>query len=212
MSSRRPSIPTAPPPPCARNPYTAALIQTSACTITLPVSQPAFGRSNRFHDWAVYAQDQYKLTPTFTVNYGVRYEYFGVQHNNNQNLDANFYYGPGTGIPAQVRNGNVSTVPNSPIKSFWNPQYGTVSPRVGFALDIFGNGKTSLRGGYGISYERNFGNVTFNAIQNPPNYAVVVLKTVAGSPAQTYTVTNSNSGPLVGTGSIALPAHQPPSH
>ena len=31
----------------------------------------------------------------------------------------------------------------------------------------------SFRGGYGISYERNFGNVTFNVIQNPPNYGVI---------------------------------------
>lgn len=188
--------------PCARNPYTSALIQTTSCTINLPVSQPAFARSNRFHDWAAYAQDQFKLTPNFTINYGVRYEYFGVQHNNNQNLDANFYYGTGDSIPEKVRNGNVSTAPNSPIHKLWNPQYGTVSPRVGFALDVFGNGKTSLRGGYGISYERNFGNVTFNAIQNPPNYAVVVLRSNSSA---TYTVTNSNTGPLTGTGSVALP-------
>lgn len=188
--------------PCARNPYTAALIQTTACTITLPVSQPAFARSNRFHDWAAYAQDQFKVTPSFTFNYGVRYEYFGVQHNNNPNLDANFYYGAGAGIPAEVRSGNVATVPNSPIGRLWNPQYGTVSPRIGFAYDVFGNGKTSIRGGYGISYERNFGNVTFNVIQNPPNYAVVVLRSTT---AQNYSVTNSNTGPLQGTGSVALP-------
>ena len=31
----------------------------------------------------------------------------------------------------------------------------------------------AIRGGYGIGYERNFGNVTFNVIQNPPNYAVI---------------------------------------
>ncbi len=35
--------------------------------------------------------------------------------------------------------------------------------------------KRALRGGYGIGYERNFGNVTFNVIQNPPNYAVLDL-------------------------------------
>lgn len=188
--------------PCARDPYTVALITTPSCTITLPVTAPVFSRSNRFHDWAAYAQDQFKVTPSFTFDYGVRYEYFGVQHNNNPNLDANFYYGPGSSLPAQVRSGNVFTVPNSPIGRLWNPQYGTVSPRIGFAYDVFGNGKTSIRGGYGISYERNFGNVTFNVIQNPPNYAVVVLRSTT---QQTYTVTNSNSGPLQGTGSVPLP-------
>jgi hypothetical protein len=184
--------------PCVRNPYTGALTQTAGCSIRLPATQPAFARSNRFHDWAVYAQDSFKLTPKFTFNYGVRYEYYGVQHNNNQNLDSNFYYGSGSSFAQSVRSGQVFTTPASPIGSLWSPQYGTVSPRIGFAYDIFGTGKTAFRGGYGISYERNFGNVTFNVIQNPPNYAVVVINNTP--------VTNSNSGPLAGSsGNVALP-------
>ncbi len=189
--------------PCARNAYTAALINTSSCQIATPTAAPQFARSNRFHDWAVYAQDQWKVNPRLTLNYGVRYEYFGVQHNNNPNLDSNFFYGAGSSIPQQVRNGSVLTSPKSPNGRLWNPQYGTVSPRLGFAVDVFGNGRTSLRGGYGISYERNFGNVTFNVIQNPPNYAVVVArKTTLGSPQ----VTNANSlQPIGGATSVSLP-------
>jgi hypothetical protein len=184
--------------PCVRNPYTGALTQTAACSINLPATQPVFARSNRFHDWAVYAQDSFKLTPRFTVNYGVRYEYYGVQHNNKQNLDSNFYYGSGGNLFQNIRGGQVSTTPNSSVGGLWKPQYGTVSPRLGFAYDIFGTGKTSIRGGFGISYERNFGNVTFNVIQNPPNYAVVVVNNVK--------VTTSNAGPLAGTsGNVPLP-------
>jgi hypothetical protein len=183
--------------PCVRNPYTLALTPTAACSINLPAVPPTFARSNRFHDWAVYGQDSFKLTPRLTFNYGLRYEYYGVQHNNHQNLDSNFYYGSGSYVQS-VRSGQVFTAPTSPIGKLWNSQYGTVSPRIGFALDIFGDGKTSFRGGYGISYERNFGNVTFNVIQNPPAYAVVVINNTK--------ITSSNSGPLAGaTGSVPLP-------
>ena len=68
-----------------------------------------------------------------------------------------------------------------------------------------GDGKTSLRGGYGISYERNFGNVTFNSIQNPPNYAVVSLISNQDVPVNQPVYTD-NFGPLAGTGTKFLPA------
>lgn len=186
--------------PCVRDPYTGALPANPppSCLITLPASSPSFARSERFRDWAVYAQDAWKLTPKFTANYGVRYEYYGVQHNDNPNLDSNYYYGAGSSLAERERNGQVFTVPNSPIHSLWNPTYGAVSPRIGFAYDVFGNGRDSVRGGFGVAYERNFGNVTFNVIQNPPNYAVVVVNNVQ--------VTSSNAGPLAGSGgSVPLP-------
>lgn len=188
--------------PCVADQYTGELNQTPACSINLPASSPSFARSERFHDWAVYGQDAWKATSRFTVNYGLRYEYFGVQHNNNQSLDSNFYFGgDGTASPQNIRDGQVYTAPNSPIHSLWNPQYGTLSPRVGFAYDVFGDGRTSVRGGYGISYERNFGNVTFNLIQNPPSYAVIVV-----SASSNPVVTNSNFGPLAAdSGNVPLP-------
>ena len=192
--------------PCPTNPTTGTSIVTPGCTVTLPVGQPNFTRSNRYRDSALYFQDSWKMFPTFTLNLGLRWEYYGVQHNQNPNLDSNFYLGPGANLFQQIASGSVQTVPNAPIspRGLWLPQYHNFAPRVGFAWDVFGNGKTSLRGGYGIAYERNFGNVTFNVIQNPPNYAVVALTAPTDIPVLPISV--SNAGPLAGTaGTLPLP-------
>ncbi|HEY3988057.1 MAG TPA: carboxypeptidase regulatory-like domain-containing protein [Acidobacteriaceae bacterium] len=178
--------------PCVANPD-GSLNVIPSCEVTTPVGPPDFARSDRYDDWAIYGQDSYKITPRFTLNYGLRYEHYGVQHNNKQNLDSNFYYGPGSNIFQQVASGQVYTVPNSPIGQLWSPRWGTAAPRIGFAYDLTGDGKTSLRGGFGISYERNFGNVTFNVIQNVPNYATLEIFSTATKPVP---VTNSNLGPL----------------
>ena len=189
-------------------------IVTPDCTINPPLGTPSFARSYRYNDWAAYAQDSFKITPKLTFNYGVRYEHYGVQRNNNQSLDSNFYFGPGNGIYQQVRSGGVLIANQSPQGGFWAPRWGTVGPRVGFAYDFGGNGITSLRGGYGISYERNFGNVTYNASFNPPASQVlnsVCQPQVFGTPAQacasSVVVTNSSLGPL---GSPGPPSSLPP--
>lgn len=189
--------------PCVRDANTGGLIASPSCTLTLPTGSPVFARSYRYSDWATYANDNFKVGPRLTLNLGVRYEHYGVQHNNNQQLDSNFYFGPGASFFQRVRSGSIQLSQNSPIGKLWNPNWGTVAPRIGFAYDLFGDGKTSLRGGYGISYERNFGNVTFNMIQNPPNYASVQLR-------RGVTVTTNNLGPLGGSsGTVLLPPSSP---
>ena len=193
--------------PCPKD--SGGVVQVSpACTVTLPISEPAFERNYRYNDGAWYVQDSWKVIPRLTLNAGLRWEYYGVQHNANPALDSNFVMGPGATIFSQIRNGGVELAQNGGV--FWKPRYGNFGPRVGFAWDVFGNGKTSLRGGYAISYERNFGNVTFNAIQNPPNYAVISLISAAANggvgDVPSMPVYTDTAGPLAGTGTKALPA------
>jgi outer membrane receptor protein involved in Fe transport len=179
--------------PCAVNP--------ADCNVALPVTSPNFSRSNRYHEVGLYVQDSWKVSPRFTINAGLRWEYFGTQHNKDANLDSN-WYAPNIGfadsqLGQYLRTGGLELAPKSSSGKLWNAPLTNFGPRIGFAWDVFGDGKTSLRGGYGIGYERNFGNVTFNIIQNPPNYAVLQ---VSGP------ISNDNFGPLAGSGgTLPLP-------
>jgi hypothetical protein len=192
--------------PCSADVYDN-VIDTPSCEVTPPLQPAVYARSYRYKDWAMYGEDSFKLNARVTLNYGMRWEHYGVQHNNKPNLDSNFYLGKGNGIEAQTRTGQVFIADKSPVGQFWKPSWGTFSPRAGFAIDLFGNGRDSLRGGYGISYERNFGNVTFNASFNPPASAVVETAPCTGSTANCANlVTSNNLGPLGGSGSaIPLP-------
>ena len=169
---------------------------TPDCTVNLPVGQPNFSRSNRYHDYALYVQDAWKISSRITLNLGLRWEVFGTQHNKNAQLDSNYYLGTGSSQFDQLANGQLMLAPDSPIGKLWNTDYNNFGPRIGVAWDIFGDGSTSLRGGYGMGFERNFGNVTFNVIQNPPNYAVLNL--VGGVDLPVIPVSVDNAGPLAG--------------
>jgi hypothetical protein len=173
------------------------LISSPSCEVTPPLSPADYARSYRYKDWALYAADSFRMTRRLTLNYGLRYEHYGTQHNNHQDLDSNFYLGSGAGLYEQVQNGQVFPTQQSPVGQFWAPRWGTAAPRVGFAFDVFGDGKTSLRGGYGISYERNFGNVTFNASFNPPSSAVInSICDPATLASCSILATNNGLGPL----------------
>ena len=71
------------------------------------------------------------------------------------------------GIPSYINGTGLAGVNNFPRGAVTN-DYRTLQPRVGFSQDIFGNGKTVLRGGFGTFFERLQGNDIYGAATSPP--------------------------------------------
>src|SRR5579885_1003446 len=113
-------------------------------------------------DYALFVEDNWRVLPRFTLNLGIRYEYEGLPR-------------PFLPNPNVL---NTQTLPKD--TNNWGP-------RVGFAWDIFGDGKTSLRGGYGIYYGRIINSTIYNALTNTGvkggQFSFRFNATQAGAPA-----------------------------
>ena len=89
------------------------------------------------------SRTSWKFSKRLTLNLGLRWEYFGPQHNVNSALDSNLYY-PNNLQPTNpafiqdIENSQVQTVPNSSIKSLWKSNWTNFGPRIGVAYDLFG--------------------------------------------------------------------------
>jgi Carboxypeptidase regulatory-like domain/TonB dependent receptor len=122
-------------------------------------------------EWALFINDDWKITRNLTINVGVRYENYGTFRDTaeQQNL-RNLIYGPGATQAERLASAKVDFVDR-----FYPPDNNNVAPRVGFAWDPQGNGRMSIRGGYGLAYDRLM-NLPAEAYRNsPPIRATVVL-------------------------------------
>ena len=152
-----------------------------------------------YQDSAIFINDDWKATRRLTFNLGLRWEHFGAPREINGIL-AQFTNLSCLSIQC-ITDARLGQVPN-----MWNPNYKDLAPRIGFAWDVAGNGKTSVRGGYGIFYDRIFDNIWSNSAWNPPFYALVDHN--ATSTDSIYYSVPSSTGPsynpTVGPGRVAL--------
>jgi Carboxypeptidase regulatory-like domain/TonB dependent receptor len=111
-----------------------------------------FTRHIRGNEFNAYAQDTYKVTPRLTLNLGLRYE-LPLPYTEIHNLNSMFIPGRQSVVMPDAPTGLL--YPGDPgIPAGLIPTYKTAfAPRVGFAYDMFGDGKTLLSSAYGIFYE-----------------------------------------------------------
>jgi hypothetical protein len=152
-----------------------------------PFGPPSFTRHYRYNEPALFVQDTWRVTPRVTLTPGLRWEYFGVFHSPGADhpLDANFYPGSGSTYLERITNGQILRTVDAPGAlrgHFYLPGYKNFAPRLGVAYDLFGDGKTVLRAGAGVFYDRRVGFELFRAFQNPPNYSVTTLSDVVATP------------------------------
>lgn len=105
-----------------------------------------------------FAQDDFRVTTRLTLNLGLRYDILSwpVEVEDRQ---ANFNLVTGA-LDVANKNGN--------SRALVNNDYNNVGPRLGFAYQLTGDGKTVVRGGYGLFYFLDRGGIDNQLSQNPP--------------------------------------------
>ena len=133
-------------------------------------------------EWALFIDDDWKVTKNLTINIGLRYENYGTFKDSDGTL-RNIVLGSGSTFAAQLAAARVDFV-----DQFFASDNNNIGPRLGFAWDPTGDGRMSVRGGYGLAYDRLMNLPAENYRHSPPLRATVVLGQQFGTPTFTYSL------------------------
>jgi Carboxypeptidase regulatory-like domain len=139
--------------------------------------QPTDNKHFRQHEYDWFGQDTWKVRSNITLTLGLRYQLDGVPFEEGANF-SNLLVDPASAPPLTM-----SIVGPGTGKSIYSQDYSNIEPRIGFSWDPWKDGKTAVRGAFGIFHDRVFGNLFGNARGNPPfeqDYITNPLDTING--------------------------------
>ncbi len=118
----------------------------------------------KYHQYSFYGQDSWKIAKRLTVNYGIRFDHIGQWYPGTSQGTAIFNVGAFLQNTSATNAGLQwhSTNSSIPLSGFKSPLF-YYEPRIGLAYDIFGDGKTVLRGGFAIFRYQ----IAYNTISSP---------------------------------------------
>ena len=113
----------------------------------------------------LYLQDSFRLSPRLTVNYGLRWDYFGVIAEKNKLFSNITSFDP---VGATV---TLTQVGQSGLSRLYEPDFRNFAPRASVAWDVSGRGKTVVRAGWGMFYDAFSQDFFLGHLPYPPFYA-----------------------------------------
>ena len=136
----------------------------------------------RYNQLEFYLQDTWQISPRLTLDYGIRFAWIPPQYDakNQIALFEPSLYSQANAIHIDPSSGNPIPGTGNPLegmayasngtlpKGGWNDRGVMPEPRIGFAWDPTGDHKGVLRGGFGMSHDREEGNLVFNPAFNNP--------------------------------------------
>jgi hypothetical protein len=138
------------PSPAGTGSGLASFLTGAVATATAQTDQPVTFQN---FSWSFFFQDDWKVTRRLTVNLGLRWdiqEPVTETHNRLSNFNP-FANDPQGNVLGELQFAGINFG-----KAIVQPDYRAFAPRAGLAWDVFGNGKTAIRTGYGIYYPSNF--------------------------------------------------------
>jgi hypothetical protein len=143
--------------------------------------------------YSVFAQDDWKARPNLTINLGLRWEYDAPLTEIHNQIVA-FRPGQITTVFKQTQDPTVGHALTPPVGTLYYGDPGVTTsgyqkdmnnfaPRVGLAWDVFGNGKLSVRAGYGVFYDAPVSELSLQFLGQPP---LGLHTTVAGALDMTH--------------------------